>query len=199
VPAVGRETHRWSGQVLDTIDYTGVVGRNPGSKNVYVATGDSGQGMTHGVVASLLIPALIMDGGSPWEELYDPSRKAPSAIKNFITENVTAVKNFAEYVAPGELKSVDELKPGQGAIVREGLTKVAAYRDEQGRLHRRSAACTHVGCHVHWNSLECCWDCPCHGSHFAVDGTALNAPAVAPLAPLSGETGSARKKASERV
>ena len=199
VPAVGRETHRWSGQVLDTIDYTGFIGRNPGSKNVYVATGDSGQGMTHGVVASLLIPALIMDGGSPWEELYDPSRKAPSAIKNFITENVTAVKNFAEYVAPGELKSVDELKPGQGAIVREGLTKVAAYRDEQGRLHRRSAACTHVGCHVHWNSLECCWDCPCHGSHFAVDGTALNAPAVAPLAPLSGETGSARKKASERV
>ena len=82
-----------------------------------MATGNSGQGMTHGVVASLLIPALIMDGGSPWEELYDPSRKAPSAIKNFITENVTAVKNFVEYVAPGELKSVDELKPGQGAIV----------------------------------------------------------------------------------
>ena len=112
---------------------------------------------------------------------------------------MTAVKNFAEYVAPGELKSVDELKPGQGAIVREGLTKVAAYRDEQGQIQRRSAACTHLGCHVHWNSLERCWDCPCHGSHFAVDGTALNAPAVAPLAPLSGETGSARKKASERV
>ena len=112
---------------------------------------------------------------------------------------MTAVKNFAEYVAPGELKSVDELKPGQGAIIREGLTKVAAYRDEQGQIQRRSAACTHLGCHVHWNSLERCWDCPCHGSHFAVDGTALNAPAVAPLAPLSGETGSARKKASEPV
>lgn len=199
VPAVGRETHRWSGQIMDTIDYTGFIGRNPGSKNVYVATGDSGQGITHGVVASLLIPALIVKGGSPWEELYDPSRKAPSGITSFITENLTAVKNFAEYIAPGELKSVDELKPGHGAIIREGLTKVAAYRDEEGRLHRRSAACTHLGCHVHWNSLERCWDCPCHGSHFAVDGTALNAPAVAQLAPVTDEQPAARREKSERV
>jgi glycine/D-amino acid oxidase-like deaminating enzyme/nitrite reductase/ring-hydroxylating ferredoxin subunit len=199
VPAVGRETHRWSGQIMDTIDYTGFIGRNPGSKNVYVATGDSGQGITHGVVSSLLIPDLILKGGSPWEELYDPSRKAPSAITNFITENVTAIKNFAEYVAPGELKSVDELKPGHGAIIREGLTKVAAYRDEHGQLHRRSAACTHLGCHVHWNSLERCWDCPCHGSHFAVDGTVLNAPAIGPLAPVSDEKPAARREKRERV
>jgi Rieske Fe-S protein len=35
---------------------------------------------------------------------------------------------------------------------------------------------------VHWNSFERCWDCPCHGSHFAPDGTVLNAPAISPLA-----------------
>ena len=46
----GREgvTHRWSGQVLDTIDYAGFIGKNPGNNNIYVHTGDSGQGMTHG-------------------------------------------------------------------------------------------------------------------------------------------------------
>jgi Rieske Fe-S protein len=114
-------------------------------------------------------------------ELYDPARVVTSAAKNFIVENVTAVKNFAEYIAPGELSSVDELKPGHGAIIREGLRKVAAFRDDDGRVHRVSAACTHVGCHLHWNSLERCWDCPCHGSHFAIDGTVLNGPAVAPL------------------
>jgi Rieske Fe-S protein len=102
----------------------------------------------------------------------------------FISENLTAVKSFAEYVAPGELKSVDELKPGCGAIVRDGMKKIAAFRDESCSLQLLSAACTHLGCHVHWNSLERCWDCPCHGSHFAVDGTALNCPAVAPLAKL---------------
>jgi Rieske Fe-S protein len=177
VPTLGRETNRWSGQILEPIDYSGFIGRNPGAKNVYVATGDSGQGITHGVVASLLIADLITKGGCSWEELYDPSRKTISAVKNFIVENATAIKNFAEYVAPGELGSTNELKPGQGAIIREGLSKIAAYRDENGVLYRRSAACTHVGCHVHWNSLEVCWDCPCHGSHFAVDGTALNAPA----------------------
>jgi glycine/D-amino acid oxidase-like deaminating enzyme/nitrite reductase/ring-hydroxylating ferredoxin subunit len=181
LPRLGNVTHRWSGQVLDTIDYAAFTGRNPGNENVYVHTGDSGQGLTHGVAASLLLSQLIAGEKCPWAEFYDPARATLSAAKNFIVENVTAVKNFAEYIAPGELKSVDELKPGHGAIIREGLRKVAAFRDDDGRLHRVSAACTHVGCHLHWNSLERCWDCPCHGSHFAIDGTPLNAPAVAPL------------------
>jgi Rieske Fe-S protein len=103
-------------------------------------------------------------------------------VHNFISENVTPLKNFAEYIAPGEISSLDDLKPGDGAIVRQGLQKIAAYRDPKGKLHLRSAKCTHLGCHVHWNSLETCWDCPCHGSHFAPDGTALNGPAIAPLA-----------------
>jgi hypothetical protein len=197
VPDLGNETHRWSGQVLEPIDLSGFIGRNPGSRNIYVATGDSGQGLTHGVLAGLLIADLVTKGASPWEELYDPSRVTLGSAKDFVAENATALKNFAEYVAPGELGSVDELKPGQGAIVREGLTKIAAYRAEDGVLHRRSAACTHVGCHVHWNSLEVCWDCPCHGSHFAVDGTVLNAPAISPLAEAAPEQ--ARAKSAENV
>jgi len=181
LPKLGKVTHRWSGQVLDTIDYCAFIGRNPGSENIFVVTGDSGQGMTHGAVASLLLKDLILQGESDWSELYDPSRKTASAVQNFISENITAVKNFAEYIAPGEISSLGELKPGQGAIVRKGLQKIAAYRDVKGKLHLRSAKCTHLGCHVHWNSLEACWDCPCHGSQFAPDGTALNGPAVMPL------------------
>jgi Rieske Fe-S protein len=77
---------------------------------------------------------------------------------------------------------VDELRPGEAALVRDGLKKVAAFRDDDGRLHLRSATCTHLGCIVHWNSLERVWDCPCHGSHFAPDGTVLSGPATEPLA-----------------
>ena len=77
---------------------------------------------------------------------------------------------------------VGEIKRGEGAIVRQGASKTAVYRDEKGRLHARSAVCTHSGCLLHWNSFEKCWDCTCHGSHFSVDGEPLNAPAVAPLA-----------------
>jgi glycine/D-amino acid oxidase-like deaminating enzyme/nitrite reductase/ring-hydroxylating ferredoxin subunit len=181
LPKLGRITHRWSGQVLDPIDYAAFSGRNPGNEHVFVHTGDSGQGLTHGVLGSLLISRLIKSGKADWEEFYAPGRKTASALANFISENVTAVKRFAEYVAPGEIDSIDELKPGEGAIVREGLSKVAAYRDPQGKLYRRSAACTHLGCQIHWNSLETCWDCPCHGSQFAPDGAVQNGPAISPL------------------
>jgi glycine/D-amino acid oxidase-like deaminating enzyme/nitrite reductase/ring-hydroxylating ferredoxin subunit len=201
VPSLGGETHRWSGQVLEPFDYAGFIGLNPGSEKAYIATGDSGQGITHGVVAGLLIADLIENRESPWSELYDPARKTGSAIGNFLSENVTALKNFAEYIAPGELSSFEELEPGRGAIIRQGLKKVAAYRDENGKLYTHSAACTHAGCHVHWNSLEQCWDCPCHGSQFAVDGTPLNAPAVSPLAEIGVETKrqSAKRPAAARA
>jgi hypothetical protein len=88
---------------------------------------------------------------------------------------------MAEHLTPGELSSPDELEPGQGGILRSGLEKLAVSRDRDGRLHVRSATCTHAGCIVHWNAFEQCWDCPCHGSHFAPDGTVLNGPAVSPL------------------
>jgi Rieske Fe-S protein len=182
LPDLGNEMHRWSGQIQDTIDYCGFIGRNPGEKRTFISTGDSGQGITHGAVAGMLISDLILKDQSPWGEVYDPARKPVKAVGTFLSENVTVAKNFAEYVAPGEIDSWDRLKPGHGAIVRKGLSKVAAYRDDNGKLFLRSAACTHLGCHLHWNRFERCWDCPCHGSHFAPDGTALNGPAFKPLA-----------------
>ena len=182
LPKLGKELHRWSGQIQDTIDFCGFIGFNPGEKRTFIVTGDSGQGITHGAVAGILISDLIMKGESSWQEVYDPARKPLKAAGTFISENVTALKNFAEYVAPGEKSSWDDLMPGEGAIVRKGLSKVAAYRDDNGKLFLCSAACSHLGCHVHWNSFERCWDCPCHGSQFAPDGTALNGPAFSPLA-----------------
>jgi glycine/D-amino acid oxidase-like deaminating enzyme/nitrite reductase/ring-hydroxylating ferredoxin subunit len=187
MPKLKDVTHRWSGQVLDTIDYAGFVGKNPGSDYTYVSTGDSGQGLTHGVMGAMLNAALVTGGESNWADLYAPERKPIKAAKNWVAENSTALKNFAEYVAPGEISSTDDLEPGQGAIVRRGLKKLAAYRDAQGSLHLCSAACTHIGCHLHWNSFETCWDCPCHGSMFGIDGEPINAPAISGLERLPSE------------
>jgi hypothetical protein len=186
LPALGKEVHRWSGQVMDTIDYCGFIGRNPGEQRVFVATGDSGQGMTHGALAGLLLGDLILKGTSPWEQVYEPSRKPVAAAMNYVRENMTALKNASEYLRPGELPSEADLKPGQGAVLRHGLHRVAVSRDKGGKLHRFEAACTHLGCQVHWNSTEQCWDCPCHGSHFAPDGSVLNGPATAALKPWAG-------------
>ena len=181
LPALREITHRWSGQVLEPADFVGFIGRSPGEEHLFIVSGDSGQGMTNGLVAGMLIADLIMTGASPWEEVYAPARKIQKNISTFISENITPLKNLAEYLTASEIASVERLRPGEGRLVRSGLKKVAACRDRNGRLHLHSASCTHLGCVVHWNALEQCWDCPCHGSQFAPDGTALNGPAVSPL------------------
>ena len=184
IPTLGKEVTRWSGQVLDTIDYCAFIGRNPGSKSVYVVTGDSGQGITHGALAGLLLKDLVFGQPCPWADVYDPERKPLSGLVNYVRENLAAVKNLAGYVLPGDLTSTDDLAPGHGGILRKGVQKIAACRDMAGRLHLHSAVCTHAGCEVAWNSTEQCWDCSCHGSHFAPDGVVLNGPATLPLQPV---------------
>src|SRR2546423_13202154 len=90
--------------------------------------------------------------------------------------------NLTEYITPSEVCSVDEIAAGGGAVLPQGAIKLACYKAEDGTITGRSAACTHMGCIVHWNTFEKCWDCPCHGSQFAPDGQVLNGPAVKPLA-----------------
>ena len=184
-PSFGEAEYRWSGQVLEPIDFMPFSGRNPGNDNIYIHSGDSGQGITNGVAGAVTIAALIAGKPAPFAPLLEPSRKPVTSrpsLANFIEGQIGAAKNFAEYLGPGEIKSEAELAPGQGAVLREGLHKLAVYRAEDGTLVRRSAVCTHAGCLVHWNSLEVCWDCPCHGSQFATDGEVLNGPATKPLA-----------------
>jgi glycine/D-amino acid oxidase-like deaminating enzyme/nitrite reductase/ring-hydroxylating ferredoxin subunit len=188
-PGFGKADYSWSGQVLEPIDFMPFSGRNPGNENIYIHTGDSGQGITNGVAGSLTILPLIIGEDSRYAPLFDPGRKSASStvsIGEFVRGQAGAVKNLAEHLGPGEISSVDELQPGEGAIVRRGLHKVAAYRDPDGKLIERSAVCTHLGCIVHWNGFERCWDCPCHGSQFATDGQVLNGPAVQPLAEVEG-------------
>ena len=182
---LGHVTHRWSGQVLEPVDYAGFVGRDPDHDHVYLVTGDSGQGITNGAIGGLLIAALLEDEDHPWRGLYDPARVSPKAAGTFVSENATAVKGLAEHLGGGVLASEAELGREQGGLLQQGMTKVGVYRDADGAVHRVSATCTHVGCVVHFNSFERCWDCPCHGSHFGVDGEVLNAPATAPLKPIT--------------
>ena len=73
---------------------------------------------------------------------------------------------------------------GEGAVMRRGLSKVAVYRDEGGKLHECSAVCPHLGCIVDWNGAEKTWDCPCHGSRFDARGKVINGPANTDLKPL---------------
>jgi glycine/D-amino acid oxidase-like deaminating enzyme/nitrite reductase/ring-hydroxylating ferredoxin subunit len=183
-PSFQGAEYRWSGQVLEPIDFMPFSGLNPGQVRTFIHTGDSGMGLTNGVAGSLTIMPLIIGEDSRYAELFDPSRKtaASSSIGEFIRGQAGVLKNFAEYVGPGDVKTEAEIPPGHGALIRHGLKQVATYKAEDGTIIRRSPACTHLGCIVHWNGFEKCWDCPCHGSQFAPDGQVLNGPAVTPLA-----------------
>ncbi|HZA99125.1 MAG TPA: FAD-dependent oxidoreductase [Gemmatimonadales bacterium] len=180
---VGPVEFRWSGQVMEPVDGLAYIGRNPGDKgHVFVSTGDSGHGMTHGTIAGMLLTDLILGRPNEWEHLYDPARKSLKASPEYAKENLNVAKQYLDYVTPGEVGSEDEIQRGQGAIVRHGAKKFAVYRDERGTLHRASAVCPHLGCIVQWNSLEKSWDCPCHGSRYGIDGAVMNGPALDGLA-----------------
>jgi Rieske Fe-S protein len=170
--------YRWSGQVMEPVDGIAFIGRNPGDKNVYVATGDSGMGMTHGTIAGMLLTDLIHGRKSPWADIYDPSRKSVGAALEYIKENLNVAAKYAEWFTGGDVESSSQIAPGEGAILRSGARKLAVYRDEAGTLHGCSAVCTHLGCMVAWNPSEKSWDCPCHGSRFDGEGRVLNGPAV---------------------
>jgi glycine/D-amino acid oxidase-like deaminating enzyme/nitrite reductase/ring-hydroxylating ferredoxin subunit len=177
-PVAGDIAFRWSGQVIEPNDYMAFIGRNPGDDNVYIATGDSGNGMTHGTIAGMLIPDLILGVESRWQKLYDPARVTARSAGPFVKENVNVAARYAEWVTPGEVSSPDEIEAGTGAVMRDGAKKFAVYRDAGGTVHVRSAVCTHLYCIVHWNPLEKTWDCPCHGSRYDAFGRVLNGPAV---------------------
>ena len=168
----------WGGQVMETIDGLAFIGRNPMDKeNVYVVTGDSGMGITHGTIAGLLLTDLILGRENPWEKLYDPARKTLRAAGSFVKENLNVARQYSDWLTGGEVESVDDIAAGSGAVLRRGLSKIAAYRDEQGKLTQHSAVCPHLQCIVQWNPSESTWDCPCHGSRFQPDGQVINGPA----------------------
>jgi glycine/D-amino acid oxidase-like deaminating enzyme/nitrite reductase/ring-hydroxylating ferredoxin subunit len=197
-PAAGAVAHRWSGQVMEPVDHAPLIGRNHGNEHIYVSTGDSGEGLTTGAVAGMLLRDLILGRDNRWGRAYEPQRVTLGAVGEYVRENATVAANFTEYVRPGELASCDALRPGHGAVIRQGGRKVAAYRDESGQLHLRSAICSHAGCIVHWNDFEQCWDCPCHGSQFSIDGEPINGPALTPLseiAPAAESGGGGRRRA----
>lgn len=179
-PLAGEVRHRWSGQVQESADGLAFIGHAMTKKeNVFVATGDSGMGLTHGTIAGLLITDQILGKPNPWEKLYDPSRKTLNT--EFLSELANTVSQYKDLVTPGEVSSAEEIPKGQGAILRDGLSKLAVYRDDEGRLHKHSALCTHLGCVVQWNPVEHSWDCPCHGSRFACKGKAVLGPAITDL------------------
>jgi len=171
--------YRWSAQTVEPVDGLPYVGTTPQSDRVLVATGYSGNGMTFGTVAAILMRDLVLGRANEWAELYATGRIKPlAAARDFVSENVDVATRFvADRLRPPAADEVG-VEPGQGRVVDRGGEKLAVFQPESGDAAVVSAICSHLGCVVTWNSAERSWDCPCHGSRFAVDGAVIDAPAT---------------------
>lgn len=181
---------KWSGQVMEPLDSLAFIGINPmnnenqNKNKIYIATGDSGNGMTHGTIAGILLSDLILEKQNEWAWLYDPSRTVSKREKddNSSQENNNSEDNPTSINKSQSKLLVESLLAGQGAIIEEDPENpFAVYKDKSGQVRTFYAKCTHLGCTVTWNPLEQSFDCPCHGSRFFNNGKVINGPANSEL------------------
>lgn len=180
-PAIGDIVYRWSGQVMEPLDSLAFIGRNPGDDNIYIVTGDSGNGMTHCTIAGMLISDLINGKNNPWEKLYSPSRITLKTAGDYLKEVGNMAAQYADLISAGDLEAARDLEVDEGGVLAIGLKKIALYKDTTGSLHAYSAICPHLGCVLQWNGEEKSFDCPCHGSRFTCEGKVINGPAATDL------------------
>ncbi|MEP7094669.1 MAG: FAD-dependent oxidoreductase, partial [Flavobacterium sp.] len=183
-PMLDEISYRWSGQVMEPVDSLGFMGKNPGDDNIYIITGDSGNGMTHTTIGAMIISDIITGKENKWEDLYSPSRISIKASLDFLKEAGNMASQYLDWIKATDLENTADLPPGEGGVLTSGLKKIAVYRDYDNTLSAFSAVCPHLGCIVKWNPDEKSFDCPCHGSRFAADGTVTNGPALTNLSKI---------------
>ncbi|MBA2674696.1 FAD-dependent oxidoreductase [Ramlibacter sp.] len=178
---IDQVAYRWSAQNFQSPDKLPYIGQDISGN--YIATGFGTDGLVYGTLAGSLIADEILGRTNSASHLFRASRVAPIKAAKGIAEEVgTMVKSLVkDYLTERQEVEVSKLQPGTGALVEIDGTSVAAYRDADGAIHAVSSVCTHLGCKVHWNSVETSWDCPCHGSRFAIDGSVLEGPAIKAL------------------
>jgi glycine/D-amino acid oxidase-like deaminating enzyme/nitrite reductase/ring-hydroxylating ferredoxin subunit len=173
--------YRWSAQNYRGADGLPYIGRN--GTSCFIATGFATDGLTWGTVAARIIAAELLGHPAAFAELVRPNRLSPvKGAKQILEENVTVVKQLVkDYLTGRQEEKLSTLAAGDSAIVEAEGESFAAYRAPDGELFAVSNVCPHLGCKVHWNSVETSWDCPCHGSRFRPDGTVIEGPALSPL------------------
>jgi len=179
----GSVDYKWSGQVFEPVDYMAFIGKNQGCDRIYVITGDSGNGLTHGVLAGRLIADEITGQDNPWAKLYSPKRVA-SIVKSAPSMIAHDLQVNAQYkrIAHSDITDIEDLVPGSGGIMKTGpLTPIAVYKDDDGKVTKMSAFCPHLKGVVCWNPVEKSFDCPIHGSRFSNTGECVIGPAKANL------------------
>lgn len=144
----------WSAHDHETPDGLPFIGEAPLGRNLYMAAGFAGWGITKGVVASSIIADAVEGRTHPLAKTVSPSRvPGPNSAGSLLEENAMVGREFIG----GHLTS------------------------RHDKAHEDSVAgvtCTHLGCETKWNTAEGTVDCPCHGSRFGRHGDVIYGPAA---------------------
>jgi glycine/D-amino acid oxidase-like deaminating enzyme len=70
----GPLAYRWSAQRYRAADKLPYIGRNVDATNTFIATGFSGDGLTYGTLAGMLLADQLQGKPNPWEHLYRVDR-----------------------------------------------------------------------------------------------------------------------------
>jgi len=173
--------HRWLGQIVETNDGLPFIGENSGRQ--FVATGFCGNGFTLGTLSAVMARDRFLKRKNPWFDLFRVDRrKFHGGTWRYLKENLDyPFYMVRDRLTRAESDSVADLKFGEGKIVKLDGKKVAAFRDDTGKVNLHSPVCTHMKCIVRWNAADKTWGCPCHGSRFKPTGEVFSGPAEAPL------------------
>ena len=145
--------------------------------------------MTNAPMAALNLTAQIADADLPgWAQVLGRRVSKPASVATGLRAQAQIGVAATVGWVGAETTPLDEARQnppeGHGSVGRLRGAPVAVSQTD-GVTCAVSAICTHLGGIVRYNEHERSWDCPLHGSRFAVDGTVLEGPATSPLAPVS--------------
>ncbi|KAF5633949.1 hypothetical protein F25303_8950 [Fusarium sp. NRRL 25303] len=178
--------YRWSGQIFEPVDFMQFIGKNQGNDHIYIITGDSGDGLTHGVLAGRLIADEIDGIKNPWADIYSPKRIASmvKSLPSMIAHDVQINAQYKRFLQ-SDITDIEDLGRGMGGVLNKAGSKpIAVYKDEEGNVKQYSALCPHMKGVVCWNTTEKSFDCPVHGSRFSREGICVMGPSKGNLDPL---------------
>lgn len=170
--------YKWSAEdciSLDKIPYIGKMSLI--RKKMYIAIGFNKWGVTSSNIAANIIADGILGKENEYKEIFRATRLEPVKNRKEVGNMLNEVNKS---LIAGRFKmpknEIDDVKIGEGKIVKIDNHKIGVYKSETGEIYKVNPYCTHLGCELSFNNIDKVWECPCHGSKFTYDGKSIEVP-----------------------
>lgn len=170
--------YKWTAEDCISLDKIPYIGQYSSiMKNLYIATGFNKWGVTSSNVAANIITDKILQKENKYEEIFKSTRIEPIKNRQEMGDMLKEANKsilLSRFKIPKE--ELDNIKIGEGKIIKIDNTKVGVYKSKTGEIYKVKPICTHLGCELYFNNIEKIWECPCHGSKFTYDGKSIEVP-----------------------